>query len=98
MYGTIATFHVKPGKEQALRELNDEHADAIDGMVFEHVFRMDDDPQTLYIVVAFESKEAYRKNAESPEMHQRYLQYRELLDADPEWHDGEIIDSSIHDN
>ena len=98
MYGTIAKFHVKAGKEQALRELTDEHADAIDGMVFEHVFRMDNDPQVLYIVVAFESKDAYRKNAESPEMHQRYLQYRELLDADPEWHDGEVIDSSLHDN
>jgi quinol monooxygenase YgiN len=98
MYGTVAKFHIKAGKEQALRELMDEHSDTIDGIAFEHVFRMDADPQVLYVVVGFESKEAYRKNAESPEMHQRYLQYRELLDAEPEWHDGEVVDSSIHDN
>jgi quinol monooxygenase YgiN len=98
MYGTVAKFRIKPGKEQALRELTDAHVDSIDGIAFEHVYRMDDDPQVLYIVVGFESKEAYRTNAESPEMHQRYLQYRELLEADPEWHDGEIIDSSLHDN
>lgn len=95
MYGTIAKFHIKAGKESALRELMDDGADTIDGIAFEHVFRMDDDPQVLYVVVGFESKAAYRKNAESPEMHQRYLQYRELLDADPEWHDGEVIDSSV---
>jgi hypothetical protein len=43
--------------------------------------------------VAFESKEAYQKNAASPEQNARYEEYRALLDADPEWHDGEIIAS-----
>jgi hypothetical protein len=42
-------------------------------------------------VVGPESKEADRANAESPEQHARYEEYRALLDADPEWHDGEII-------
>jgi quinol monooxygenase YgiN len=97
MYGTIAKFRIKPGKEQALRELSDEHVDAIDGIEFEHVFKMDNDPQVFYIVVGFESKEAYRKNADSPEQHQRYMQYRALLEEDPEWHDGEIVDSSDRD-
>ena len=32
-----------------------------------------------------------RANADDPRMHERYLQYRELLEAEPEWHDGEII-------
>jgi len=93
MYGTIARFTIKPGQEQALRDLTRDHVGTIDGIAFEHVFRTDDDPNVLYVVVGFESKEAYRRNAESPEQHQRYLQYRALLQADPEWHDGEIVQS-----
>jgi len=93
MYGTIAKFRVKAGKEQELRALSQSDVEKIPGIVFENVFRMDDDPRNLYIVVGFESKEAYRKNAESPEQHQRYLKYLELLEEEPEWHDGEIIES-----
>jgi hypothetical protein len=51
---------------------------------------MGSDPQAFMLVVGFESEEAYRKNAESPEQHARYEKYRALLDADPEWYDGEI--------
>jgi len=32
------------------------------------------------------------KNADSPEQNTRYLEFRDLLEADPEWHDGEIVD------
>jgi hypothetical protein len=32
-------------------------------------------------------------NAASSEQHVRYQQMRSLLDADPEWHDGEVIQS-----
>jgi hypothetical protein len=42
------------------------------------------------LVVGFESKEAYRANAESPEQNARYEQYVQLLDGPPEWNDGEI--------
>ena len=55
---------------------------------------MDADPRTLMLVVAFTDREAYHANAASPEQHQRYLRYRELLEAEPEWHDGEIIFST----
>jgi quinol monooxygenase YgiN len=93
MYGTIARLRVKPGKEEELRRLGQEMTPQIPGTVFHHVYRTDADPNELYLVVGFESEQAYRANAESPEQHQRYEQYRALLDADPEWHDGEIIDS-----
>ena len=46
------------------------------------------------LVVGFDNREAYRANANDPRMNERYLQYRELLEADPEWHDGEIVYSS----
>jgi quinol monooxygenase YgiN len=93
MYGTIARMRVKPGKEGELRRLGQETASQIPGFVFHHVYRTDADPNEYYLVVAFESKEAYGANAESPAQHARYEQYQALLDAEPEWHDGEIVDS-----
>lgn len=91
LYGTVARLRVKPGKEQELLGLAQGQTADIPGLVFDCVFRMDSDPRDLMLVVGFESKEAYRKNAGSPEQHARYEQMRAMLDADPEWHDGEII-------
>jgi len=93
MYGTIARLKVKPGKDEDLRRMGQEMAPEIPGFVFQHVYRTDVDPNELYLVVAFESEQAYRANADSPEQQRRYEQFRALLAADPEWHDGEIIDS-----
>jgi hypothetical protein len=45
------------------------------------------------LVVAFTDKASYRAKAESPEQNERYQQYVALLDGEPEWHDGEIVDS-----
>ena len=93
MYGTIARLKVKPGKEQAMMEFGERARSDTPGFVSMTVYRMDADPTEVYLVVAFESKEAYKKNAESPGQHAMYEEYRALLDADPEWHDGEIIAS-----
>ena len=93
MYGTVARVMVKPGKEQELMAFGERAQTDTPGFVSMQVFKMDANPNELYLVVAFESKEAYHKNANSPEQAERYAEYRALLDADPEWHDGEIIAS-----
>jgi hypothetical protein len=95
MFGTITRLQVKPGMLGELRKRSDQIAADVagTGMVFEHIYQSPDNENELWLVVAFESREAYRRNAESPEQHQRYLQLRELLEADPEWHDGEVIQS-----
>ncbi len=91
MYGTIARLHVKAGREQELRDAMGNAGRDTPGFVFAHVYRMDDDPQVLMLAVAFDSRESYRANAESPEQHAEYEVYRALLEEEPEWHDGEII-------
>lgn len=91
MYGTIARIRLKPGAEEHLWRLIRENSPRIDGIVFQHVYRMDADPRECFLVVGFTSKEHYRRNAESSEQHARYLRFRELLESDPEWHDGEIV-------
>ena len=97
MYGTVARIRVKPGMEDKLRQLSREQDEAgIPGLVFEHVYRLDAGRDEYILVVAFESREAYVANGNSPEQHQRYLENRALLEADPEWQDGEIVYSFPH--
>jgi heme-degrading monooxygenase HmoA len=91
MYGTIARFRLKAGAEAKLEEVIKGYDSAsIPGMIDEWVYRSDEDPRTHYMAVLFESKEAYVKNAESPEQDKRYQLFRALLEGDPEWHDGEV--------
>ncbi|MGH2585322.1 MAG: antibiotic biosynthesis monooxygenase family protein [Dehalococcoidia bacterium] len=96
MYGTIARMRVKDGAEAQLQQISrDFEALSIPGFVGEYLFRMDADPKECFLIALFDGKESYRRNAESPEQHQRYEQLRALLEADPEWHDGEVIHHQI---
>jgi len=93
MYGTVARMRVKAGKEQEVLKMADE-ASSITGFVFSHVYKLDGGNNEYILVAGFDSKEAYAKNANSPEQHERYLAYRELLESDPEWNDGEIVSTN----
>jgi quinol monooxygenase YgiN len=86
---------VKPGKLDELMNLMRSGGRDTKGYVGEIVYRMDSDPNEIMLVVLFQDKESYHANANDPEMHKDYEEYRALLDADPEWNDGEIIHSSI---
>lgn len=90
MYGTVAKIRIKQGAEAELERLSREEVPQIPGFQFEHIFRSDNDPQDAWMVVGFTDKASYKANAESPEQHQRYLEYMKYFDAEPEWHDGEI--------
>jgi antibiotic biosynthesis monooxygenase (ABM) superfamily enzyme len=92
MYGTVAFMRLKPGAEDKLLQLGRDYENLrIPGYVMEHVYRLDAGNNVYVLVVGFESREAYVANANSPEQHARYLQYRELLEDEPEWHDGEFV-------
>ena len=94
MYGTIAKIHTAPAQVEALKALAERMSTA-PGQLGRYVFQMDADPGELFLVAVFESRDAYWDNAQSPEQHQRYQELRALLDSDPEWHDGEIIDAAV---
>ncbi len=92
MYGTVARLRLKPDSEPRMRELMAEYESLqVPGYVRSTVYQLDDDPRDLYLAVVFESRESYRANAESPEQHARFVQMMELLEGEPEWHDGEIV-------
>jgi quinol monooxygenase YgiN len=93
MYGTIARMKLKPDSfeklEQQMSAIQSELKAA--GWHSTTVYRSDSDPNEAWLAVVFESKEAYHANAQSPEQGKRYEQMRALLEADPEWHDGEVV-------
>ena len=92
MYGTIARLRVKPGLESQFVALFAElESVEVPGAVGEYLYRMDADSNEYYMVVAFADKASYLANADSPEQDARYRQLRALLEADPQWHDGEIV-------
>ena len=91
MYGTVAKMRIKPGMEQALSAVSEQAKTDVSGIVGQYVYRMDSEPDVYYLAVMFRDKESYEANAASPDQHERYLAYRDLLAAEPEWHDGEIV-------
>ncbi|NPV74974.1 MAG: hypothetical protein HPY59_01235 [Anaerolineae bacterium] len=88
MYGTIARLRAKPGALELLSKFEQRHPQ---GFVASYVYRMDSDPNELWLVVLFKDRESYLANAESETQHQEYLQIRALLEEDPQWHDGQVV-------
>ncbi|HEY8816586.1 MAG TPA: antibiotic biosynthesis monooxygenase family protein [Candidatus Dormibacteraeota bacterium] len=91
MYGTVAKMKLKPGAEQKMMQAMEGSPSAQEGHVATYVFKSDADPNVHFVTTIFESKDAYKKFSDSPEQDKRFHQMRELLAADPEWHDGEVI-------
>jgi heme-degrading monooxygenase HmoA len=94
MYGTVARFTAKPGSEDALRELSRSgDPENARGYRFHHIYKLDKGDNEYILVVGFDDKESYFANANSPEQNEFYEKFRSLLASDPEWMDGEIVDS-----
>jgi len=97
MYGTIFRFQVKPGREADVMQLmageapGTEEGDRLKGagMRASYLFKLDNGG---YMGVAvFEDKERYVANANDPAQDQWYRRFRDMIQADPEWNDGEIV-------
>ncbi len=92
MYGTVARMRLKPGTETQMMELMKEYEGLeVPGYVRSVVYRMDADSNEYYLTVLFDSRESYHANAQSPAQDARYRRMAQLLDGEPEWHDGEVV-------
>jgi hypothetical protein len=95
MYGTIARLRIRKDAEGRLRELMDAMEDRpVAGFVASYVYRLDSDPQDLMLAVLFTDRDVYVRNADDPAQDRQFRELRQLLERDPEWHDGEVIWSS----
>lgn len=94
MYGTIARMRIKQGAEDEFERLSREFESErgpSGGWIATAVYRSNDDPQEVWMAVVFRDRESYESNAASPEQNEMYDQMRDLMESDPEWHDGEVI-------
>jgi hypothetical protein len=95
MYGTVARMRVKAGAEAQIRQISTElGVGRAPGEVAVLVYQLDRDSRDFILAVAFESKEVYVANANSPEQHARFMQLMQYLEGEPEWNDGEIVFST----
>ena len=92
MYGTVARLRVKHENLEQLRELQDAMmARRVEGFVGTHVLVPDTWHDEILMVVMFQDRLSYMKNADDPAMHEEYVKLRALLEDDPEWTDGEWL-------
>ena len=92
MFGTVTRVRLKEGVAiedlTALFDVEDRPASSLALIALQSV----DDPREVWIASAFESREAYFKNSESPEQNARFERTRELVEDGPrEWHDGNVV-------
>ncbi|HVH62557.1 MAG TPA: antibiotic biosynthesis monooxygenase [Candidatus Dormibacteraeota bacterium] len=95
-YGTVVRYRLKPGQEQAfLEEMKSFEQSPPRGWIYTTVFRSTTAPNELWMSVVFESEEAYKQNADSPDMDKQYRSMLEHLQEDPEWHDGHVVHEAM---
>jgi len=91
MYGTVARTRVKPENRDALTKvLARQDADGMPAGFVTAYTLYENDSDTAWLFAVFEDRAAYDANADDPAQNERYVEYRALMEDDPEWHDGEI--------
>ena len=90
MYGTVAKTRVKPENREKLSEVVARHTvTTVPGYLAAYTL-FENDSDTAWLFAVFEDRDSYDRNADDPAQNERYVEYRALMEADPEWHDGEI--------
>lgn len=93
MYGTVARIHVKPENRQKLRDVFARQLGAPAPGFRTSYLLWENEGDTGWMFAVFEDRASYDKNADDPAQHERYLEYRALMESEPEWHDGDIESS-----
>ena len=91
MYGTVARTRVKPENRAKLQEVFQRQTAGrtVPGMVKAYTL-YENDGDTAWLFAVFEDRASYEKNADDPAQNEQYVEYRALMEDEPEWHDGQI--------
>jgi hypothetical protein len=90
MYGTVMRARAMAGNRQAVEAMMGEGLDAA-GFRATYVLTPDDDENGVVAAIIFDDREAYSANAHDPATEAWFGKFRALLEADPEWTDGEWV-------
>lgn len=97
MYGTVARTEIIPGQVdhfmKLVQEWQNDIAGNVDGAIASYTYKLDDEPDTLILTAVFRDKESYFANANDPAQDVWFQKIRALMVSEPEWQDGEIINS-----
>jgi quinol monooxygenase YgiN len=89
MYGSVFRMRPKSGMREQLRDVMMSNTRRPKGMVAAYLLN-EDASEDAWVLAVFEDEQSYRDNANDPAQDADYRRFRELLEADPEWHDGSI--------
>jgi hypothetical protein len=89
MYGSVFRMRPKSGMAAQLRDVMMSNPRQPMGIVAAYLLS-EDGSQDVWGLAVFEDEQTYRDNANDPAQDAEYRKFRELLEADPEWHDGSI--------
>lgn len=92
---TFWKMKVKPGKIKEIISImgSDEDQERVKARGWQAtvVGTSKDNPDEVWGMVTWDNSENYKKNADSPDQNADYEKMRELLAADPEWHDCDVV-------
>jgi len=95
MFGSIYRMTPKPGQEANIaahfRRWEKERRPEVGGAVGGYLFRPKGTTTELIGVAVFDSESSYRRNADDPAQNVWYRDLRQMLEADPEWNDGDVL-------
>lgn len=93
---TFWKMKVKPGKLDDLKSVMTNAAEEArikkSGWKMTIIGSRKDSPNETWGMVTWDTSENYYKNAESPDQDKDYQKMRQLMDADPEWFDCDLIE------
>jgi hypothetical protein len=91
MYGSVFRMRPRSGTRDQLRDVMMSNTRRPRGMVAVAAYLLKEDAsEDAWVRAVFEDEQSYRDNANDPAQDADYRRFRELLEADPEWHDGSI--------
>ena len=95
VYGTVGRFKIKPENREKLRETLSRQRNAdIPGFRMSWLMFPENRQDEGVLVVQFEDRDSYWKNANDPEQDKRYREFSQHFESEPEWSDGDWIESS----
>ena len=93
MYGTVGRVKVKAENREKLVEVMRAQSNVnIPGYHKAYAMFPENHSDTAIMVVLFDDKDSYWKNANDPEQDKRYQEFAQFFESEPEWHDGEWIE------
>ena len=95
MYGTVGRVKLKAENREQFRQTLEGQGNA-DVPGFKNAYMMfpENRSDEAVLVVFFEDKESYWKNANDPKQDERYQEFSKFFESEPEWHDGEWIEQA----